>query len=89
MVDASATQGLRGTFTTIQDAIDQIVADGGGSLPFHTVFVRPGTYADPIVLPANVGINIIGDGPVDEDLRKEMDLTTLKIIKEESIPKQY
>ncbi|MFR4447902.1 MAG: hypothetical protein ACLT4I_10445 [Megamonas funiformis] len=31
----------------------------------------------------------LGDGPVDEDLRKEMDLTTLKIIKEESIPKQY
>ena len=31
----------------------------------------------------------LGDGPVDEDLRKEMDLTTLKIIKEESIPRQY
>lgn len=31
----------------------------------------------------------LGDGPVDEELRKEMDLTTLKIIKEESVPKQY
>lgn len=31
----------------------------------------------------------LGDGPVDEELRKDMDLTTLKIIKEESIPKQY
>ena len=31
----------------------------------------------------------LGDGPTDEKRRKEMDLTTLKIIKEESIPKQY
>lgn len=31
----------------------------------------------------------LGDGPTDEERRKEMDLTTLKIIKEESIPKQY
>ena len=31
----------------------------------------------------------LGDGTVDEELRKEMDLTTLKIIKEESVPKQY
>lgn len=31
----------------------------------------------------------LGDGPVDEELRKDMDLTTLKIIKEESIPRQY
>lgn len=31
----------------------------------------------------------LGDGSVDEDLRKDMDLTTLKIIKEESIPRQY
>lgn len=31
----------------------------------------------------------LGDGPVDEETKKEMDLTTLKIIKEESIPRQY
>lgn len=31
----------------------------------------------------------LGDGPVDEELRKDMDLTILKIIKEESIPRQY
>lgn len=31
----------------------------------------------------------LGSGPVDEKTKKEMDLTTLKIIKEESIPKQY
>ena len=31
----------------------------------------------------------LGAGSVSEDLRKDMDLTTLKIIKEESIPKQY
>ncbi len=30
-----------------------------------------------------------GDGPIDGRLQKEMDITTLKIIKEESIPKQY
>lgn len=29
------------------------------------------------------------DGPTDEERRKRMDLTTLKIIKEESIPRQY
>ena len=31
----------------------------------------------------------LGSGPVDEKTKKEMDLTTLKIIKEESIPRQY
>ncbi|MCX4131471.1 hypothetical protein [Megamonas funiformis] len=31
----------------------------------------------------------LGDGPADERRRKRMDLTTLKIIKEESIPRQY
>lgn len=31
----------------------------------------------------------LGSGPVDEKTKKEMDLTTLKIIKEESVPKQY
>ena len=31
----------------------------------------------------------IGDGPADEEIRKEMNITTLKIIKEESLPKQY
>lgn len=31
----------------------------------------------------------LGDGPADEKRRKKMDLTTLKIIKEESLPKQY
>ena len=30
-----------------------------------------------------------GDGPANEKIKKEMNITTLKIIKEESIPRQY
>lgn len=66
VVDPSTTIGLKGTFQTIQDAVDQIVADGGSVSPFHTILIRPGTYPDDVVFPSGVGINLLGTTPVDE-----------------------
>lgn len=65
VVDASTTVGLKGTFTTIQAAIDQVVADGGAVIPFHEILIRPGTYSDPVVFPNSVGIILTGCDPAD------------------------
>ncbi|MDD3471765.1 MAG: hypothetical protein PHS86_03190, partial [Syntrophaceae bacterium] len=64
VVDPSATPGLRGTFQTIQAAIDQIVADGYGFLPYHTIYIRPGNYIEDIVFPSTVGIILASMGPL-------------------------
>ena len=53
VVDASSTNGLRGTFTTIQAAINQAVADGVSAQRVKTIFIRPGTYSESLVMPAN------------------------------------
>jgi hypothetical protein len=61
VVDASTTVGLKGTFTTIQSAINQAVADGAiGSSP-RKIFIRPGTYTENLLIPA--GIILEGDTP--------------------------
>lgn len=54
VVDASATNGRKGTFTTVTAAIAQAVADGFQG----TIFLRAGTYTENITLPA--GINLSG-----------------------------
>lgn len=51
VVDASSTTGLRGTFTTIQAAINQAVADGSPT-SIKTIFIRRGTYIENLVMPA-------------------------------------
>ncbi len=53
VVDPSATDGLKGTFTTIQSAINQAVADGVSAARVKTIFIRPGVYIENIVMPAN------------------------------------
>lgn len=64
VVDASTTPGLKGTFTTIQSAINQAVADGVASLATTaTIYIRPGTYSEDIVLPALKRLRLAGIGP--------------------------
>lgn len=50
VVDPSATVGLRGTYQTIQAAINDAVAG-------QNVFIRPGTYTENLTL--KVGVNLI------------------------------
>lgn len=59
VVDASSTDGLRGTFTTIPAAITQAFADHPTSN--STIFIRPGTYADNISVPAGAQIHLTSD----------------------------
>ncbi len=50
VVDPSATVGLRGTFQTIQAAIDQAVADGMSLTNFKEVYIRNGTYVEDLTI---------------------------------------
>lgn len=59
VVDASTTPGLKGTFTTIQSAINQAVADGGSATSIKTIFIRRGLYTENLVMPAN-SIQLMG-----------------------------
>jgi len=63
VVDPNSTPGLRGTFQTIQAAINQVVADGYTFQPFHVIYIRPGTYIENLVFPNGVGISLQGQGP--------------------------
>lgn len=61
IVDPSSTNGLRGTFTTVQAAINQAVADGKASAgSYATIFVRNGLYAESLVIPDQAGIILKG-----------------------------
>ena len=60
VVDASTTNGLKGTFTTIQSAIDQAVLDGASSSNWKKILVRSGLYFEDITL--DTGIIIEGCG---------------------------
>ncbi len=62
VVDPSSTSGLRGTFTTIQSAINQAVADGVTATRVKTIRIRPGTYLESLVMPAN-SIHLTGNTP--------------------------
>lgn len=61
VVDASTTVGSRATFTTIQGAINQVVADGftlaNGYIP---IAIRKGLYTENLVIPSNVFIYLYG-----------------------------
>jgi len=53
VVDPSATVGLRGTFTTIQAAIN-------AATPSTAIYVRPGTYAETLTFLPDMAIIAIG-----------------------------
>lgn len=61
VVDSSTTPGLKGTYTTINDAITQAIADGFSILTdLATIYVRPGTYIEDISFPALCALQIVG-----------------------------
>lgn len=62
VVDPHTTQGLRGTFITIQAAIDQCVADKASGYNYlnYNIAIRSGYYYDDIVLPRDISISFIG-----------------------------
>lgn len=66
VVDPSTTPGTRGTYTTIQSAIDAAVVDGANYAVFKVIQVRPGVYTENLNLPG--GIFIVGSTPERFDL---------------------
>jgi len=60
VVDTSTTVGLRGTYSTLQAAITQAIADGATGVG-ATIYIRNATIAETItVSTASVNINIVG-----------------------------
>ncbi len=58
VVDPSAIQGLRGTFQTVQAAINQAVADGATLGTYKKIYIRMGTYTENLTIPS--GIILVG-----------------------------
>lgn len=61
VVDGSSTAGLRGTYTTVQAAINQAVADGATVEDTFTIYIRNGVYVENPVLPNNASLCFIGE----------------------------
>lgn len=59
VVDPSTVAGLQGTFTTIQAAINQAVADGATLGNYKVIKIRSKTYSENLTIPG--GIIISGD----------------------------
>lgn len=59
VVDPSSTAGLRGTFTTIQAAINQAVTDGMLYTNPKKVYIRTGTYTENLTIPG--GTMLVGE----------------------------
>jgi hypothetical protein len=51
VVDTSTTNGLRGTFTTIQAALNQAVTDGMAYTNQKVIFIRTGSYTENLTIP--------------------------------------
>lgn len=56
VVDASTTNGSKGTFTTVQSAITQAVADSYQG----DIFLRSGTYTEDLTLAAGINLTALG-----------------------------
>lgn len=65
VVDNSADLGLKGTFATLQEAMDAAIADGNASYPmFANILMRPGDYdLSATVFPDGGNFNIFGLQP--------------------------
>jgi hypothetical protein len=56
VVDGSSTPGREGTFTNVQAAVTQAVADSNAGL----IYVRPGYYPQTVTIPSGAKIAIVG-----------------------------
>lgn len=54
VVDPSTVDGLKGTFQTIQAAINQAVADGASVLSLKMIYIRAGTYIENLTIPPGI-----------------------------------
>lgn len=65
VVDPSSTTGLKGTYTTIQAAVNQASADGWSYLTtgICTIFIRRGAYTENISIPNNLAVHLLGYTP--------------------------
>lgn len=59
VVDASTTPGLKGTFQTIQAALDQAVTDGMAYTNQKVIYVRVGSYSENLTIPG--GAILVGE----------------------------
>lgn len=59
VVDASTTPGLKGTFQTIQAALNQAVSDGMVYNQPRVIYIRVGTYTEDLVIPG--GAILVGE----------------------------
>jgi hypothetical protein len=59
VVDASVVPGLKGTYQTIQEAIDAAVTDGASLSVQKMIYIRFGTYTEDLIIPP--GIFLRGD----------------------------
>ena len=70
VVDQSTTDGLRGTFASIQAAINQAVSDGAAyPSNFKKIYIRQGTYSENLSIPGGIilegcVLSDIAGGPV-------------------------
>lgn len=59
VVDPSSTAGLRGTFQTIQAAINQALSDGASTTSPALIYIRAGTYVEDLTIYS--GIHLKGE----------------------------
>lgn len=69
VVDPSTTAGLKGTYTTVQDAVDAAFADGSASSPLYAnIMLRPADYdLSALVIPDGGNFHIYGVMPSTEN----------------------
>lgn len=75
VVDQNVTPGYAGTYSTIQSAIDQAVADGAISTvgPMAIIWLRPGDYQEDVVIPPGALIWLKGSTPSGSDFNNYYD----------------
>lgn len=61
VVDPSSTAGVRGTYTTIQAAVNQAVADGATISNMKMIFIRTGLYNENVAIPNNATLVFVGE----------------------------
>ncbi len=54
VVSGSTTAGVRGTFSTIQSAINQAVTDGAAVSNYKRIYIRFGIYAENLTIPPGI-----------------------------------
>ena len=62
VVDTSSTPGIRGTYTTIQDAVNAAVADGNSHT--FTIYSRASNYSGNVFVPNSAKLSFVAFDPI-------------------------